>query len=218
MSLTFHVGNRTLAPCRVFCIGRNYGEHIKELAHEVPAEPVVFMKPVPSLEPPGKTLRRPPYGKQLHHEAEVVLLIGKEGKDLTTDEAESHIAGITLGLDLTLRDVQNELRSKGLPWELCKAFDQSAPIGDFAPYDKNSVDLENIPFACAVNGQIRQRGNSRDMIFPIKTLIAYLSGKWTLRPGDLIYTGTPSGVGPLNPGDMIAVESERIGRFVWTMA
>jgi len=212
-----------LIPHRIFCIGRNYHEHIKELASapsqlESPKEPVVFMKPVPSLVPPGEVLRLPPYGRELHHEAEVVVLIGREGKGLHEEQAGSYIAGITLGLDLTLRDVQNELKSKGLPWELCKAFDQSAPIGEFLPYGKGSmIDLRNIPIKCTVNGALRQNGNSRDMIFPIKTLISYLSKRWILKPGDLIYTGTPSGVGPLRSGDKITIGNEQVGEFSWVI-
>lgn len=222
MSLAFNINSQTLVPHRIFCIGRNYHEHIKELTPasrppEVPREPVVFMKPVPSLVSTGETLHLPPYGKELHHEAEVVVLIGREGKNLSEDQAGSHIAGVTLGLDLTLRDVQNELKSKGLPWELCKAFDQSAPIGNFLPYGKDSIDLENIPIQCTVNGILRQNGNSRDMIFPIKTLIGYLSRWWTLKPGDLIYTGTPSGVGLLRSGDKITIGSEPIGEFSWVI-
>ncbi len=208
---------------RIFCIGRNYQEHIKELARVLPSsksdapprEPAIFMKPVPCLVPSGQALHRPPYGKDLHHEVEIVVLIGREGKNLSEDQAGSHVAGITLGLDFTFRGVQNDLKKQGLPWELCKAFDGSAPIGEFAAYDDKTIDLENIAFKCAVNGILRQQGNSREMIFPIRTIISFLSHRWTLQPGDIIYTGTPSGVGPLASGDTITIENEWIGKFSW---
>lgn len=209
--------NETFHPHRVFCIGRNYSEHIKELQNDTPREPVVFMKPIPSLTPEGQTLRLPPYGKELQHEVEVVLLITKAGKFISEDRATEHIGGITLGLDLTLRDVQNELRKDGLPWELCKGFDQSAPLGTFVPLTA-SLDLQNIPFSCSVNDTIRQRGNTGDMVFPIKTVIRYLSRWWELKPGDIIYTGTPSGIGLLRSGDKVMIESELIGRFSWQFA
>ncbi len=217
MAISFSLNGRTLAAHRVFCIGRNYAEHVRELAHAMPAEPAVFMKPVPSLVPAGETVHVPPYGKQLQHEAEAVVLIGGEGRNIKEAQAGSHIAGISLGLDLTLRDVQNELKDQGLPWELSKAFEQSAPIGSFLPYD-GSVDLENFSFVCSVNGAVRQRGNTKDMIFPVKTLVSFLSRRWTLQPGDLIFTGTPSGVGPLAPGDRAVVENERTGAFSWDIA
>lgn len=212
-------------PNRIFCIGRNYQEHIKELATVLPAsrsdepprEPAIFMKPVPCLVPAGQDVLRPPYGRDLHHEVEIVILIGRAGKNLSDDQAGSHIAGISLGLDLTLRDVQNNLKKQGLPWELSKAFDGSAPIGEFVAYDEKTVDLENIPFKCSVNGNLRQQGNSGEMIFSIRTIINYLSHRWTLKPGDIIYTGTPSGVGPLNPGDTISIQSEPIGEFSWKL-
>lgn len=211
------MGKRVIEPRRIFCIGRNYREHVRELENETPAEPVVFMKPVACLARKGQTLRRPPYGEDLQHEAEAVVLIGKEGAAIDEAAASSYIAGISLGLDLTLRDVQKQLKAKGLPWELAKAFDQSAPIGQFIPFD-DSIDLENISFKCFVNGRLRQEGNTKDMIFPIKTLIRFLSLRWRLMPGDLIYTGTPAGVGPLVSGNKITLESDLIGRFSWEMA
>ena len=210
-------------PNRIFCIGRNYQEHIKELAtvlpssqsDEPPKEPAIFMKPVPCLVPAGQDVHRPPYGRDLHHEVEIVILIGREGKNLSDDQAGAYIAGISLGLDLTLRDVQNELKKRGLPWELSKAFDGSAPIGEFVAYDEKTADLENISFKCSVNGNLRQQGNSSEMIFSIRTIINYLSHRWTLKPGDIIYTGTPSGVGPLTTGDNISIQSDPIGEFSW---
>lgn len=212
------IDNQSFVPFRIFCIGNNYGEHVKESGGSQPDEPVVFMKPVSNIAAPDETLFYPRYGAELHHEVETVILVGKEGRDILEKDAYSYIAGVTLGLDLTLRDVQNKLKKGGLPWELSKSFEQSAPIGRFKAYDPDSIDLENLPFSCHVNGGLRQNGNTRDMIFPVKNLIQTLSGWWTLRPGDIIFTGTPSGVGPLNPGDQVKIESPAIGSFSWNVS
>jgi acylpyruvate hydrolase len=200
---------------RIFCIGRNYVEHVRELSNMVPTKPVVFIKPVTCLVKPGEHIHFPKHGKELHHEVEIVVKVGKEGRVRNEEEAPSFISAITIGLDLTLRDVQEELKKKGLPWEIAKAFDQSAPIGDFIPYDQ-TLDLKNISFGCRVNGIERQRGNSHYMIFSIERLLVELSQIWLLFPGDLVYTGTPSGVGPLKIGDTIEIESEKIGSFSWS--
>ncbi len=214
--MKFIIGGQSFEPFRIFCIGKNYDEHIKELgggAH--PGEPVVFMKPVSNIVAPGDSLFYPRYGTDLHHEAETVLLIGKEGKDIPEKDACSHIAGVTLGLDLTLRDVQSKLKKNGLPWELSKSFEQSAPLGNFKAFDPNSINLEDLSFSCRVNGDLRQNGNTKDMIFPIKSLINKLSEWWILQPGDIIFTGTPSGVGPLKVGDQIEIQSPVVGSFSW---
>jgi len=199
---------------RVFCIGRNYVEHVQELSNAIPEKPVIFIKPVTCLIGPGEKIHFPKHGRELHHEVEIVVKISREGRVVRDKEALSFVSGVTVGLDLTLRDVQADLKKKGLPWEIAKAFDQSAPVGDFVPYD-TSVDLNNISFGCKVNGIERQRGNSKDMIFSIPRLLVELSKIWLLRPGDLIYTGTPSGVGPLKIGDIIEIESNLTGSFSW---
>ena len=178
---------------------------------------MVFMKPVSSIVAPGESLFMPRHGNLLHHEVEVVLLIGREGQDIPQANALSFIAGVSLGLDLTLRDVQVQLKKAGLPWELSKSFEQSAPLGLFKAYHPGSIDLENLSFTCSVNGELRQQGNTRDMLFPIKSLIHMLSGWWTLRPGDIVFTGTPSGVGPLKAGDRVDIESPGTGLFSWTL-
>ena len=211
------VNGQLFAPNRIFCIGKNYGEHIRELGGKTPEEPVVFMKPVSSIVAPGESLFMPCYGNLLHHEVEVVLLIGREGQDIPQANALSFIAGVSLGLDLTLRDIQVQLKKAGLPWELSKSFEQSAPLGLFKAYHPGSIDLENLSFTCSVNGELRQQGNTRDMLFPIKSLIHMLSGWWTLRPGDIVFTGTPSGVGPLKAGDRVDIESPGTGLFSWTL-
>ncbi|MFC1852115.1 fumarylacetoacetate hydrolase family protein [candidate division CSSED10-310 bacterium] len=199
---------------RIFCIGRNYRAHAREMNSEVPSEPVVFMKSPSCLLAVGEDIHFPAHGQELHHEAEVVVLIGKEGRAQTDTEAYSFVAGITLGLDLTLRDVQKKLKQKGLPWEKSKSFEDSAPIGKFSECDA-AVNLEALEFYCRVNGAIRQQGNTADLIFPIPTLIVALSKIWILKPGDLIYTGTPAGVGPLKVGDEVSLQSELFGSFTW---
>jgi acylpyruvate hydrolase len=199
---------------RVFCIGMNYLEHIRELGNEVPKAPAVFMKSPLCIVPPGGSINIPSHGTGFQYEAEVVVKIGKEGKAKDLAEARSFVGGLSLGLDLTLRDMQKELRKKGLPWEKCKSFEQSAPLGNFVPYD-GSFPLDNIPFGCRVNGRIRQQGNTSGMLFSIPVLIAELSKVWLLRPGDIIYTGTPPGIGPLKAGDAVEAFSDRIGTFKW---
>lgn len=215
MNITSH--NLSYTPNRIFCIGKNYNEHIKELGgKQAPEEPVVFMKPVCNIVAPGEDLNYPSYGNELHHEVEVVLLIGKEGKNIPESQALSYISDITLGLDLTLRDIQRELKTAGLPWERSKSFEQSAPLGIFKKCE--DINLTNLPFSCSVNGNLRQKGNTGEMIFPISNLIQILSGWWTLKPGDIIFTGTPAGVGPLQPGDKVEVESPLIGSFFWNLS
>ena len=217
--MQFLIQSQAFVPFRIFCIGKNYGEHVKELGDSnLPNEPVVFMKPVSNLVSHDETLYYPRYGSELHHEVEAVVLIGKEGQNIPEKDADSYIAGVSIGLDLTLRDIQFKLKKRGLPWELSKSFEQSAPLGRFQPYDAASINLENWSFTCSVNQNLRQQGNTLDMIFPIKTLIHMLSGWWKFQPGDIIFTGTPSGVGLLKAGDQIQIESPEIGMFSWNIA
>ncbi len=213
--MKIRIGNQIYTPQRVFCIGRNYAEHARELRNELPESPVVFMKPASCLVPPGKRIPFPRHGKDLHYEAELVVVIGQSGLPVNEDDAAEWIAGLTLGLDLTLRDVQQELKSKGLPWELSKAFEQSAPLGDTASLPPRS--LEEIHFECRINGELRQSGRVEDMLFSIPRLLCELGRTWVWRPGDLLYTGTPAGVGPLNPGDRIEVSGPALGSFSWSM-
>ncbi len=201
-------------PCRIFCVGMNYTAHIRELRNEIPESPVIFMKPATSLVEAGTVVRVPPHGKDLHYETEVVVLIGKESRPRTDAEARAAIAGVSLGLDLTLRDVQTALRKKGLPWEFSKAFEQSAPVTPFIPFG-SGVDLGGLEFECRVNGEVRQRGHTKDMVFSIPALICSLARVWTLRPGDLLYTGTPEGVGSLKAGDRVEVAAPWLGQFAW---
>jgi 2-keto-4-pentenoate hydratase/2-oxohepta-3-ene-1,7-dioic acid hydratase in catechol pathway len=200
-----NVGDRTFNTERVFCIGRNYAAHAAELKNDIPAEPVVFCKPPTALMPHSShEIPFPAFGKVLHHEAEIIVLIGKAGCPESEADATSYIAALTAGLDLTMRDVQDALKAKALPWEKSKAFDCSAQFGEFIPFTAD-LKLDDLSFSCAVNGVTRQSGNTRNMLFPIPRLIVEIARYWRLLPGDLIYTGTPEGVGPLCPGDRVEV-------------
>lgn len=198
---------------RIFCIGRNYAEHIRELGNAPDEACVVFMKPPSCVVPVGAPLVLPVGRGSVHHEAELVVMLTGGDRDVPIEHALEHVAAITLGLDLTLRDLQNELKKRGAPWELCKAFDGAAPLGDWAPYQ--GQDLQALEFRCEVNGQLRQSGRTADMLFPVARLIHLLSRTWSLLPGDIIYTGTPAGVGPLAAGDRITLAGAGTGRFEW---
>jgi len=211
MELT--VGSTRLVAHRIFCIGRNYAAHAAELGNALPREPVVFMKPATSLVALGAPLPLPRGRGPLHHEAEVVLLVGRDAQELAPERALEVLVGVTLGLDLTLRAEQDRLKAAGQPWELAKAFDHGAPLGAFVAAE--GLDLAALPFECRVGGALRQQGNTRDLLFPVATIVAFLSRRWRLLPGDLVFTGTPSGVGPLVPGDEVVIESPLIGRFAW---
>lgn len=204
-------------PGRIFCVAKNYAAHVREMDSSTPPAPVVFMKPASSLVPAGTRIRYPAHGRELHHEVEIVLRVGARGRNIPAEAAPGVIDAVTVGLDLTLRDVQRDLKAAGLPWEAAKAFDQSAPVGEFLPITA-PTDLDDIDFGCWVNGEPRQRGNTRDMLFPVDTLISHISGIWALEPGDLIFTGTPDGVAALVPGDRVEVEASDIGEFAWDIA
>ena len=217
------VGERVIKPCRIFCIGKNYTEHIRELGgfnstlqSKNESQPVVFMKPVTSIVSLGESIHTPTHGNVLHHEVEVVVLLNGGGKNILIEDSLSCIAGVTLGLAITLRDVQVEVKKKGHPWELSKSFDQSSPLGLMRSYD-DAFDLFDIPFACFVNEEKRQEGTTKDMIFSIPQIISFLSTVWKLMPGDLIYTGTPSGIGIFKSRDEIILISPILGRFAWAV-
>lgn len=202
-----------LAPGRIFCIGRNYAAHVRELGNPVPIEPVVFMKPTTAIVPVGARLTLPRGRGALHHECEVVLQVGRDCADLDPASALGALSAVTLGLDLTLRDEQERLKKAGQPWELAKAFDHSAPLGELVPLA--GIDLGALRFECRVGGELRQKGDTAEMLFPCAVLVAFLSRRFKLLAGDLIFTGTPAGVGPLVPGDEVVIESAAIGRFAW---
>ena len=200
---------------RIFCIGRNYAAHAAELGNEIPNEPVVFIKPSSCLVTEGEDILFPKHGTDLHHEAEIVVELSKDCADLKECEVANYISRIGIGLDLTLRDIQSDLKEKRLPWEKAKAFDYSSPLGKMIKF--NGQDLDDLNIGCRVNGAERQDGSTGLMLFSITKIVSYLSTVWQLKKGDLIYTGTPKGVGPLKPGDTIEVFSKEIGSSSWTV-
>ncbi len=195
---------------KILCIGRNYAEHIRELGNETPDVPVIFIKPASSVIPDGGTIVIPPYSHDCHHEAELALLVGREGKDIPQERAMEHIAGFGVAIDLTLRDVQAELKRKGLPWEIAKGFDTACPLSDFVPAAEVG-DPQHLSIRLSVNGELRQDGSTSMMIHTIPAIVSHMSRIFTLEPGDVILTGTPAGVGPLKPGDEVVAEIPGVG-------
>ena len=185
---------------KIICIGRNYIDHIKELNSDVPTAPVFFMKPDSAIVRPGNDLYFPDHSKQIEHEIELVVKINKPLKNVAAKFANRYYTHVTLGIDVTARDLQKECKEKGLPWEVAKAFDRSAPFGNLIELSEVG-DINNLNFELRVNGEIRQKGNTGDMIHKVDELISYLSKYMTLKIGDLIFTGTPAGVGPMCIGD-----------------
>jgi acylpyruvate hydrolase len=186
---------------KIICIGRNYGAHAKELGNEVPEKPVIFCKPDTALLKNNEPFYLPGFSNDIHHEIELVVKIDKAGKSIAPQFAHKYYSGFTLGIDFTARDLQSELKSKGLPWELSKAFDNSAVVGDFVP--KNSYDLSRLEFKLLKNGEVVQQGNTKDMLFNTDAIISFVSHYFTLKTGDLIFTGTPAGVGAVAIGDKL---------------
>lgn len=197
---------------KIVCVGRNYAEHAKELGNEVPEKPVVFLKPASSVIYSGGEIIYPSYSNDMHHEVELVLLIGKTIKDADEKTAEEAIAGYGVGLDMTLRDVQNELKKKGHPWTIAKGFDTSAVLSDFILKRDYELSL-NEEISLSVNGGIRQKEKLNMMLFPPVKIIQYISSLFTLEEGDLIFTGTPKGVGKVERGDKIFAKIESIAEL-----
>ena len=196
---------------KVICIGRNYLDHVKELNSPLPSVPVFFMKPDTSIVTRNRPFYYPDFSKEIHYEVELVIRICKVGKNIQPRFASAYFDEIGIGLDFTARDLQDECKKKGLPWLISKGFDNAAPLGRFL---KKSTfqDLRNIHFHLDINGNTVQKGNSGDMIFPFEELISYVSKFITLKMGDLIYTGTPVGVGPIRIGDRLEayIEGEKL--------
>ena len=187
---------------KIICIGRNYAAHIEELKNEKPGQPVVFLKPDTALIKGGAPFFYPDFSTNIHHEIELVLKISKEGKYIQPQFAHRYFEEIGLGIDFTARDLQDQCKAKGLPWEIAKAFNGSAPIGEFKSVAELG-DLKNIDFHLEINGELKQKGNTSLMLFDFATIISYVSQFFTLKTGDLIYTGTPAGVGPVQIGDQL---------------
>lgn len=186
---------------KIICIGRNYTKHIEELKNERPEEPVVFMKPDSAVLLKNNPFIIPPFSDDIHYEVEILVKINRIGKFIDQKFAHKYYEEIGLGIDFTARDLQRKLKEKGLPWEKAKAFDGSAVIGKFCK--KSELDLEAIPFQLLKNGEVVQDGNSSHMLWKIDELIAYVSQFFTLKIGDIIFTGTPAGVGRVEPNDIL---------------
>jgi acylpyruvate hydrolase len=200
---------------RIFAIGRNYAEHIKELSNERPDEPVIFTKPDTAVIRNNGPFYYPEFSKDVHHEVELVLRVSKEGKNIQEQFGSKYYDAIGVGIDFTARDLQQKAKEKGLPWDIAKGFNGSAPISDkFFPI-ADFKNLKDINFSLTVNGELKQQGNTSLMLFNFDYIISYLSKFFTLRTGDLIFTGTPKGVGPVKVGDRLAasIENEKLLEF-----
>lgn len=192
----------------IFCIGRNYAEHAKELGNKVEADPTVFMKPTSSVIE-GNTIILPGFSSDVHYETELVIMISKECRNVSEAQAKDCFDKIAIGLDLTARDLQSQLKAKGLPWLLSKGFDNSCYMSEFT--DKSRVqDIDAIPISMELNGVRKQHDTTRSMIFTIPFLISFLSQYFTLKPGDVVFTGTPSGVGKLAKGDKVKISIDGV--------
>jgi 2-keto-4-pentenoate hydratase/2-oxohepta-3-ene-1,7-dioic acid hydratase in catechol pathway len=187
---------------KIICIGRNYADHAKEMKSELPSEPIIFMKPDTALVKEGTDIYLPDFSSEIHFECELVVKINKTGKFIQKEFAKNYYSEITLGLDLTARDLQSKCKEKGLPWEIAKSFDNSAPISTKWIH-VDDIDLTDLNFQFFQNGELKQNGFTKDMIFSIDELIAYVSKFITLKTGDLLFTGTPAGVGALKIGDKL---------------
>jgi 2-keto-4-pentenoate hydratase/2-oxohepta-3-ene-1,7-dioic acid hydratase in catechol pathway len=195
-----------VVPGKIVCVGRNYAAHAAEHGSEVPELPLLFMKPPSSIIPPGEAIQLPPQSKEVEHEAELAVVIGQRGRWISAQQAGEFILGYTVALDITARDLQ---RSDG-QWTRAKGFDTFCPLG---PWIETELDPADAMVTCTVNGQLRQMASTRDMVFSVPELVAFISSVMTLEPGDLILTGTPAGVGPLLAGDQVTAEVEGIGQI-----
>jgi acylpyruvate hydrolase len=188
---------------KIFCIGRNYADHAKELNNPVPtSEPLIFMKPNTALLLNNRPFYFPDYTNDLHYEGELVLRICKNGRSVQPEFASRYYDAVAFGIDFTARDIQDRLKAKGHPWEIAKGFDRSAPLSKWVPLDQ-LTDVSNIHFQLKKNGEVVQNGQTADLIFPFDSLICHISRYFTLHKGDMIFTGTPAGVGPVHIGDVL---------------
>ncbi len=197
---------------KILGIGTNYASHAKEMGSPVGGDPVVFLKPSTALCADGAVVRPPGPGHEMHHEVELVVAIGRTGLRIPFEKALDHVAAYAVGLDLTLRDLQLVAKQKGRPWALAKGFDTSAPVSAFRAAAEVG-DPQKVALSLKINGQVKQSGSSADMIVPVAGLICFVSTFMALEPGDLIFTGTPAGVGALKAGDALEAEAAGVGRL-----
>lgn len=215
-AVTNCVTGEALPVGKILCLGRNYPEHAREMKAELPTRPVIFLKPSTALLAERETVVIPPLSHELHYEAEMVVVIGKEGRLIPRERAMDHVEGYAVGLDMTLRDLQSEAKSKGLPWSVAKGFDTSAPVSHVVPKDRVD-DPHDLQLTLQVNGSTRQQASTGEMIFHIDEIIAHVSQFFTLERGDLIFTGTPQGVGQARPGDTLVATLESVGSLTVTV-
>ncbi|GAB3698710.1 fumarylacetoacetate hydrolase family protein [Spirosoma flavus] len=192
---------------KIICVGRNYVEHIKELNNETPDDPVIFLKPETAIPLKNEPFFYPEFSKDVHFEVEILVKINRVGKNIDEKFAHKYYDEIGIGIDFTARDVQSKLKAKGLPWELAKGFNGSAPISQFVP-KTDFPDLQNLNFQLDLNGDTRQRGNTSLMLYKIDYLISFVSRYFMLQQGDILFTGTPHGVGPVQVGDKLTASIE----------
>lgn len=199
---------------KIIGIGRNYTDHAKELNNPIPDSPVVFLKPDTALLKNNAPFYHPDFSSDIHHEVEIIIRIEKEGKNIDPKFAHKYYSSVGIGIDFTARDLQKKLKTEGLPWDICKGFNHSAPISSFLPKG-NFQDLQNLSFHLEVNNKVVQEGNTKDMIFSIDKIIAYVSKFFTLKKGDIIFTGTPKGVGKINIKDKLSayIEGQKLLDF-----
>lgn len=197
---------------KIFCIGRNYSDHAKEMNSEVPSDPVIFMKPPTALLRNNNPFYLPEFSNEIHHEVEVIVKISKNGKHINPASARDYYDEVSVGIDFTARDLQAKLKQKGLPWELAKGFDFSAGIGKWIEFT-DDMKNQDLNFHLDINGKTVQQGNTSQMIFSIDNLIGYISQYFKIQVGDLIFTGTPVGVGKINQGDILEAYLENVKLF-----
>jgi 2-keto-4-pentenoate hydratase/2-oxohepta-3-ene-1,7-dioic acid hydratase in catechol pathway len=202
---------------KILAVGRNYADHIVEMGNPPSSPPVVFLKPPSSLVPDGGEIVLPEGAGEVHHEVELVIVIGRSGRHIETDDALGHVMGYAVGLDMTLREVQAAAKKGGEPWSLAKGFDGAAPVSPVTPREQVG-DGSGLEISLKVNDAVRQHGSTSQMLRSVADLVAFCSRWITLEPGDLIFTGTPAGVGPVRPGDVLEAELERVGTLRVTVA
>ncbi len=215
--IRFSSSNDIIPVGKIFCLGQNFAAHAKEMKSAIPKSPIVFLKPPTAIIFDGGKIIKPVISNELHHEIELVVLIGKNGKHIPREQAMEYVAGYGVGLDMTLRDVQAEARKLGQPWSIAKGFDTSAPLSDFVKKDL-VANPQELDLTLTVNGTVRQKANTRNMIFPIDYVIAFLSTLFTFETGDLIFMGTPEGIGPVVSGDVLHAEIDSIGSLTVSVA
>ncbi|KAF0812928.1 Fumarylpyruvate hydrolase [Andreprevotia sp. IGB-42] len=210
------IADTELRVANIYCVARNYLAHAAEMGSSIGPEPVVFLKPTAALSYPGQAIVLPDWSSDVHHEAELVVAIGRDGEHIAREDALDHVAGYALGLDLTARDVQAQAKKSGSPWTLAKGFRGSAVVTDFVP--ATAIAPPDVRFELIINGEVRQRADMQQMAFDVPALIAWLSSRFGLQAGDLIYTGTPEGVGPVQSGDVLRLTLDGVIDQQFTVA